>query len=235
TTFNLSCENEMRRESIPNVGKRKATGRTDLDLLNFVAPKMMKRADAHFSHGIADNLDDPKYAHYKYWSNPLETKLPDAPNMEVYCLYGVEIPTERSYVHKLSLSDKYKHIPFQINNSSDVQNGTKLQNDVYLVDGDERVNVVSSGFMCAKGWRRRTRFNPSSMATYIREYQQKQRGSVLEVRGLESGARVNNIMVNVALIEDVLRVAAGATGANIGGDRIFSDIMRISERISLRL
>jgi phospholipid:diacylglycerol acyltransferase len=55
------------------------------------------------------------------------------------------------------------------------------------------------------------------------------------VRGLESGARVNNIMENVALIEDVLRVAAGATGANIGGDKIFSDIMRISERISLRL
>ncbi|CAJ2654582.1 unnamed protein product [Trifolium pratense] len=235
TTFNLTCENEMRRECIPNVGKRKATGRTDLDLHNFVAPKMMKRADAHFSHGIADNLDDPKYTHYKYWSNPLETKLPDAPNMEVYCLYGVEISTERSYVPKLSLSDKYKHIPFQINNSSDVQNGTKLQNDVYLVDGDERVNVVSSGFMCAKGWRRRTRFNPSSMATYIREYQQKQRGSVLEVRGLESGARVNNIMGNVALIEDILRVAAGATGANIGGDRIFSDIVRISERISLRL
>jgi phospholipid:diacylglycerol acyltransferase len=73
------------------------------------------------------------------------------------------------------------------------------------------------------------------MATYIREYQPKQRGSVLEVRGLESGARVNNIMENVALIEDVLRVAAGATGANIGGDKIFSDIMRISERISLRL
>jgi phospholipid:diacylglycerol acyltransferase len=154
--------------------------------------------------------------------------------MEIYCLYGVEIPTERSYLYKLSPSDKYKHIPFQINNSSDVQNGTKLQNNVYLVDGDER-NILSSGFMCAKGWRRRTRFNPSSMATYIREYQPKQRGSVLEVRGLESGARVNNIMENVALIEDILRVAAGATGANIGGDRICSDIMRISERISLRL
>lgn len=81
TSFNLSCEdvrtecNEIRRGSIPNFPKRKAsTGRTDLDLLNFVAPNMMKRAEAHFSHGIAENLDDPKYAHYKYWSNPLETK-----------------------------------------------------------------------------------------------------------------------------------------------------------------
>lgn len=44
------------------------------DLLRFVAPKWMAQGDAHFSYGIADNLDDPKYEHYKYWSNPLETK-----------------------------------------------------------------------------------------------------------------------------------------------------------------
>lgn len=65
----------MSRERIQKVAKKKAyTGRTDFDLLKFVAPRMMKRAEAHFSHGIAGNLDDPKYAHYKYWSNPLETK-----------------------------------------------------------------------------------------------------------------------------------------------------------------
>lgn len=65
----------MSRESIGEVAETKAyTASTLLDLLQFVAPKMMKRAEAHFSHGIADNLDDPKYAHYKYWSNPLETK-----------------------------------------------------------------------------------------------------------------------------------------------------------------
>lgn len=45
-----------------------------LDLLHFVAPKMLARGSVHFSYGIADNLDDPKYQHYKYWSNPLEMK-----------------------------------------------------------------------------------------------------------------------------------------------------------------
>lgn len=50
------------------------TASSILDLLHFVAPKMMKRGDAHFSHGIADDLDDKKYEHYKYWSNALETK-----------------------------------------------------------------------------------------------------------------------------------------------------------------
>lgn len=45
-----------------------------VDMLQFVAPKMMARGAAHFSYGIADNLNDPKYNHFKYWSNPLETK-----------------------------------------------------------------------------------------------------------------------------------------------------------------
>ncbi|KAJ1408428.1 Lecithin:cholesterol/phospholipid:diacylglycerol acyltransferase [Sesbania bispinosa] len=240
-TSNLSCEDvwtecdEMSREIIWKVAKEKAcTARTVFDLLNFVAPKVMKRAEAHFSHGIAENLEDPKYAHYKYWSNPLETKLPNAPHMEIYCLYGVGIPTERSYVHKLSPSDKLNRTPFQLDSSADGEGGSWLQNGVYFVEGDESVPVVSSGFMCAKGWRGRTRFNPSGMAAYVREYQHKQPGSILKGRGLESGARVN-IMGNVSLIEDVLRVAAGATGADIGGDRIFSDIMRMSERINLRL
>lgn len=45
-----------------------------LDLFHYVAPKMMARGSRYFSYGIAENLDDPKYLHYKYWSNPLETK-----------------------------------------------------------------------------------------------------------------------------------------------------------------
>ena len=65
----------MSRDSIRKIAENKAyTARTFLDLLRFAAPKMMQRAEAQFSHGIADDLDDPKYAHYKYWSNPLETK-----------------------------------------------------------------------------------------------------------------------------------------------------------------
>lgn len=81
TNFNSSCGevwteyDELSRESIRKIAENKAyTVQTLYDLLRFVAPKMMRRAEAHFSHGIADNLDNPKYDHYKYWSNPLETK-----------------------------------------------------------------------------------------------------------------------------------------------------------------
>ncbi|CAA0815009.1 Putative phospholipid\\x3adiacylglycerol acyltransferase 2 [Striga hermonthica] len=211
--------NELSRESILRIVEKKAyTTNTLLELIRTIAPKMMKRAEAHFSHGIADDLDDPKYNHYKYWSNPLETKLPDAPEMEVYCLYGVGIPTERSYVYKTTS----RNIPFQIDNGG-----------VHLTDGDQSVPVLSAGFMCAKGWRGRTRFNPSGILTYVREYKHKPPTNLLEGRGVESGAHVD-IMGNVGLIEDVLRVAAGATRIG-GGDRVYSDIFRMSHKIKLRL
>ncbi|KAG9157435.1 hypothetical protein Leryth_010275 [Lithospermum erythrorhizon] len=204
-----------------------------LDLLGFVAPKMMKRGSHHFSYGIAEDLDDEKYDHYKYWSNPLETKLPNAPDMEIFSLYGVGIPTERAYVYKLSPSGDC-YIPFQIDNSAEGGDESCLKGGVYSVDGDETVPVLSAGFMCAKGWRGKTRFNPSGMRTYIREYNHAPPSTLLEGRGTQSGAHVD-IMGNFALIEDILRVAAGASGNELGGDQVHSGIFKWSERINLQL
>ncbi|KAF6146779.1 hypothetical protein GIB67_007493 [Kingdonia uniflora] len=226
---------EMSRDNIKAVAENKAyTVKSFIDLIRIVAPKLMNRAETHFSHGIAENLDDPMYSHYKYWSNPLETKLPDAPNMEIHCLYGVGLPTERSYVYKLSPSYRCNSIPFRIDHSADGNDGGCLRSGVYFVDGDESVPVLSAGFMCAKGWRGKTRFNPSGSPTYIREYKHKAPANLLEGRGLESGAHVD-ILGNVALIEDIMRIAAGVTGEELGGDKIYSDILKMSERISLEL
>lgn len=205
-----------------------------IDLLYFVAPKMMTRGSAHFSYGIADNLDDPKYSHYKYWSNPLETKLPNAPDMEIFSLYGVGIPTERAYIYELSPSAECL-IPFQINTSANGEDEDScLKDGVYSVDGDETVPVLSSGYMCAKGWRGKTRFNPSGIKTYVREYDHSPPSNLLEGRGTQSGAHVD-IMGNFALIEDVIRIAAGAKGEDLGGDQVYSDIFKWSDRINLRL
>ncbi|KAJ9538665.1 hypothetical protein OSB04_031398 [Centaurea solstitialis] len=196
-----------------------------LELLQFVAPRMMKRGGAHYSYGIADNLEDPKYEHYKYWSNPLETRLPNAPEMEIFSMYGVGLPTERSYVYKFSPTSEC-HIPFQIDSSAEGGNDEGcLRAGVYSVDGDETVPVLSAGFMCAKGWRGKTRFNPSGIKTYIREYDHAPPATLLEGRGTQSGNHVD-IMGNFALIEDIIRVAAGATGNDLGGDRVYSDVFR---------
>lgn len=215
-------------------GYKVYTASSILDLLQYVAPKMMKRGSAHFSYGIADDLDDKKYGHYKYWSNPLETKLPSAPDVEIFSMYGVGVPTERAYVYKLSPSAECA-IPFQIDTSADGgEDCNCLKGGVFSVDGDETVPVLSAGFMAAKGWRGKTRFNPAGMHTYVREYNHAPPATLLEGRGTQSGAHVD-IMGNFALIEDVIRVAAGASGEDLGGDQVYSDIFKWSERINLRL
>ncbi|KAK4365639.1 hypothetical protein RND71_013519 [Anisodus tanguticus] len=134
-----------------------------LDLLHFVAPKMIAHGGAHFSYGIAEDLDDPM--------------LPNAPDMEVYSMYGVGIPTERAYVYRQTPIAQC-HIPFQIETSADEGNEGCLKNGVFTVDGDETI-----------------------------------------------GAHVD-IMGNFALIKDIMRVIAGATGKDLGGDQVHSDIIK---------
>ncbi|EPS62391.1 hypothetical protein M569_12397, partial [Genlisea aurea] len=226
--------NEMGFSGIEAIADYRAYTAGDvLDLLHYVAPKMMARGSAaHFSYGIADDLDDPKYAaHYKYWSNPLETRLPDAPEMEILSMYGTGIPTERAYIYERAPFTECA-IPFRIDTSAD--DGGRLRDGVLTVDGDETVPVLSAGFMGAKGWRGKTRFNPSGIKNYVREYDHAPPATLLEGRGTQSGAHVD-IMGNFALIEDIMRVAAGATGEELGGDRVYSDIFKWADKIHLQL
>ncbi|KAF5816923.1 putative transferase [Helianthus annuus] len=220
---------EMGSGGIKAIAEYKTYTANDVvDMLQFVAPKMMERGNTHYSHGLADNLDDPKYAHYRHWSNALETKLPNAADMEIYSMYGVGIPTERAYVYKLTPATERCYIPFQIDNAA---GDTGLKDGVYTVDGDETVPALSAGFMCAKGWRGKTRFNPSGIKTYVREYPHNPPSNFLEGRGTESGAHVD-ILGNFQLIEDLIRVAAGQ---QLDGDRVSTDIFKWSQKINLKL
>lgn len=161
-------------------------------------------------------------------------RLPNAPEMEIYSLYGVGIPTERAYIYKLNQSPD-SCIPFQIFTSAhDEDEDSCLKAGVYNVDGDETVPVLSAGFMCAKAWRGKTRFNPSGIKTYVREYNHSPPANLLEGRGTQSGAHVD-IMGNFALIEDIMRVATGGNGSDIGHDQVHSGIFEWSERIDLKL
>ncbi|MFS7981021.1 putative transferase [Helianthus anomalus] len=152
--------------------------------------------------------------------------------MEIYSMYGVGIPTERAYVYKLTPAAECC-IPFQIDTSAkDKSEDGCLKDGVYTVDGDETISALSAGYMCAKGWRGNTRFNPSGIKTYIREYDHNPPSNFLEGRGTQSGAHVD-IMGNFQLIEDVIRVVAGATGEEQGGDQVYTGIFEWSEKINL--
>ncbi|KAJ7162519.1 hypothetical protein O6H91_Y546600 [Diphasiastrum complanatum] len=160
-------------------------------------------------------------------------RLPNAPDMEVYCLYGVGILTERSYIYKMSALNDTCSIPVQIDTSAEDKENC-LDGGAYFAEGDETVPTLSAGLMCAQGWRGKTRFNPSQSPTFIREYKHAPPANILEGRGTMSAGHVD-IMGNYALIEDILRVAAGASGHDIGGDRIYSDLLKWAEQIPLKL
>lgn len=165
----------------------------------------------------------------------LTRRLPNAPELEIYCMYGTGLLTERSYIYKLSPSSDRCYIPFRIDTSADGDSEGCLKGGVHFVDGDETVPTLSSGFMCAKGWKGKTKYNPSGSPTFIREYDHAPPSNViLEGRGTQSGSHVD-VLGNFALLEDLLLVVTGASGEDIGGDRIFSDILKWSDRIPLKV
>ncbi|GAA5804463.1 hypothetical protein HPULCUR_009957 [Helicostylum pulchrum] len=76
-------------------------------LLNSADETFNRHLHANYSYGITadkkqlkQNDDDPTK-----WSNPLESRLPDAPDMKIYCFYGVGTSTERSYYYAVADED----------------------------------------------------------------------------------------------------------------------------------
>jgi hypothetical protein len=72
----------------------------------------------NYSHGVANTREEVEANEKRMekWINPLESRLPLAPNMRIYCLYGVGKPTERSYWYTYCLSStnrlRYTEDPF---------------------------------------------------------------------------------------------------------------------------
>lgn len=55
-----------------------------------------------YSHGVAHTKKEVEANQHDYrkWMNPLETRLPLAPDMKIYCFYGIGKPTERAYFYR---------------------------------------------------------------------------------------------------------------------------------------
>ena len=104
------------------------------------------------------------------WSNPLETALPNAPNMKIYCIYGYGMPTERGYYMRNASEpgETYRHsrIDVSVEGSFDAYNVTAGCKDG---EGDGTVALVSLGAMCAHGWKI-PRYNPGKARVISRTH-----------------------------------------------------------------
>lgn len=114
---------------------------------------------AHTSSEVEDNERDPRK-----WINPLETRLPRAPNLKIYCFYGIGKPTERSYFYRED-QDLMSSLNVTIDTSLIMD---AVDHGVILGEGDGTVSLLSSGYMCARGWRIK-RFNPAGVQIKVFE------------------------------------------------------------------
>ena len=196
----------------------------------------------------------------KHWHDPIAMPLPRAPSMKLYCLYGVGVPTERSYYYKVDCekvnttqatcsngsaensrnsqcaygidSDEPPDTPATLDTS--VYNEQKdLQYGVRFSDGDGSVPLISLGYMCQKWAESHSEHNPSGIRVFTRERKHIVEASITDPGrgGPQSGEHVD-ILGNVGVIEDVVRIATGfEVKEKVDKDIIVSELKRITKAI----
>ncbi|KAL3475011.1 Lecithin:cholesterol acyltransferase-domain-containing protein [Aspergillus californicus] len=158
-----------------------------------------------YSHGVAHttaeveaNEKDPRT-----WLNPLEARLPRAPDMKIYCFYGVGKPTERSYFYQ---EERDPLVSLNVSIDTTVTTGDGIDRGVIMGEGDGTVNLLSTGYMCAKGWHIK-RYNPSGVQ--IKVYEMPHEPDRFSPRGGPNTGDHVDILGRASLNDLILRVAGG--------------------------
>ncbi|KAG7134543.1 Phospholipid:diacylglycerol acyltransferase like protein [Verticillium longisporum] len=180
-----------------------------------------------YSHGVAHteaeveaNEKDPRK-----WINPLETRLPLAPNLKIYCFYGVGKPTERGYYYRSPEMPSMTNLNITIDTAlieGEVDHG------VVMGEGDGTVNLLSTGYMCNRGWDLK-RYNPAGAKITVVEMPHEP--DRFSPRGGPKTADHVDILGRQNLNELILRVAAGR-GHTIT-DYVVSDIHRYADQVKV--
>jgi len=201
-----------------------------------------------YSHDIAfteEEIEKNKNDITK-WNNPLEVSLPNAPDMSIYCLYGINKPTERKYYY---IHDPYssnaasqtvspnsddfdstpkinEHLGYYLDQTKSVPE-KKIENGIQFDNGDGTVPVVSAGYMCEGGWKMK-RYNPSNIHITTREYSHNP--YLMWVRGGPETADHVDILGNHDLLKDILFIVSG--NEHLVEQRVNSDLPTIVKRIN---
>lgn len=180
----------------------------------------------NYSHGVAHTsaeVEDNERDHRK-WMNPLETRLPLAPNLKIFCFYGVGKSTERSYFYR---EDGDPNSSLNVTMDTSLTMGA-IDHGVIPGEGDGTVPLLSNGYMCAKGWHIR-RFNPAGVK--IKVYEMLHDPDRFSPRGGPNTGDHVDILGRSSLNDLILRVAGGK-GDQIE-DNYVSNIREYSEKVKI--
>jgi phospholipid:diacylglycerol acyltransferase len=196
-------------------------------LFNTTEPWYQDMVKGSYSMGVAHTSGEIKTNEHnpRKWINPLETRLPLAPSLKIYCFYGVGKPTERAYYYRPPESPLPTHLNITIDTGltqGDIDHG------VILGEGDGTVNLLSTGYMCNKGWKIK-RYNPAGIKVTVVEMPHEPER--FNPRGGPNTADHVDILGRQKLNELILKVAAGR-GETIE-DHIVSNILEYAEKVKV--
>ncbi|CAK7274349.1 phospholipid:diacylglycerol acyltransferase [Sporothrix epigloea] len=187
-----------------------------------------KQIQSSYSRGVAktmaevrENEQDPRK-----WINPLETRLPLAPSLKIFCFYGVGKPTERSYYYRPPEYPASTKLNITIDTT--LTHGDAIDHGVVMGEGDGTVNLLSTGYMCNQGWKFR-RFNPAGVRVTVVEMPHEPER--FNPRGGPNTADHVDILGRQMLNELILRVAAGHGEAI--EERVVSNIRQYAAKVKV--
>lgn len=159
------------------------------------------RVKTQYSNGLARTEAEVKANEkdFSKWINPLEVALPNAPDMKIFCFYGVGKETERSYYYEQVSDVEAVKLNATIDSST--------PDAVITGQGDGTISLLTHT-MCHKWKEPGSRFNPGGIPVTIVEMLHQP--DIFDLRGGAKTAEHVDILGRTELNEMVLRVAAGA-------------------------
>ncbi|KAF9501792.1 phospholipid:diacylglycerol acyltransferase [Pleurotus eryngii] len=227
-------------------------------ILEHTPSSFQKMIGTNYSYGIERDavlLDKNDLDHTK-WANPLEARLPRAPSMKIYCVYGHGKDTERSYWyvrgrHEYDDSTTEPDQPRCIepeqdgcqsprppldmpmsrrswidSEYTDERINPKIINGVKMGEGDGTVSLLSLGAMCVEGWKRE-RWNPAGIPITTVELPHQPVASI--PRGGANTSDHVDVLGSTGLNEIILKVATGV-GHEVQ-DNFVSNIREYAKKI----
>jgi phospholipid:diacylglycerol acyltransferase len=201
-------------------------------------PWFEKMIRTSYSHGVAHTsaaVESNQRIPSK-WINPLETRLPLAPNLKIYCFYGIGKETERAYYYRsdddpLSGLNVTLDTAYTAPSAGEATGGGgngNVDHGVVMGEGDGTVNLLSSGYMCAKGWKMK-RYNPAGVQ--VKTFEMKHEPDRFSPRGGPNTADHVDILGRSSLNDLILQVAGGR--GELINETIHSNIRAYADKVKV--